>query len=123
MCLRPLFAFAHYPSAYPFQIIGIALIPLSLWLFYRSHKDLSKNWSPFLEIREGHHIIDGGVYKYIRHPMYSAIWLWTLVQACLLRTLVQACLLPNWVAGFSCIVGFGLLYFLRVGKEEAMMQT
>ena len=41
---------------------------------------MSKSWSPFLEIREGHHIIDGGVYKYICHPMYSAIWLWTLVR-------------------------------------------
>ena len=33
----------------------------------------------------------------------------------------QALLLPNWVAGFSGVVGFGCLYFVRVGREEAMM--
>lgn len=103
-----LFAFADYSSTFLFQIIGLGLIPPAWWLFYRSHKDLGKNWSQSLEIREGHHVVDGGVYKYIRHPMYSAIWLFTLFQACLL---------PNWVAGFSGIVGFGLLYFFRRGYD------
>ena len=44
--------------------------------------------------------------------MYSAFWLWAVAQAVLL---------PNWAAGFAGIVGFGTLFFLRVGKEEAMM--
>jgi protein-S-isoprenylcysteine O-methyltransferase Ste14 len=30
-------------------------------------------------------------------------------------------LLPNWVAGLSGIVGFGLLYLLRVNREEQLM--
>ncbi|NJO87790.1 MAG: isoprenylcysteine carboxylmethyltransferase family protein [Chloroflexia bacterium] len=111
--LTSVFAFADYTQPLIFNIVGIIITIPALWLFYRSHRDLGKNWSPSLEIREGHHIVDGGVYKYIRHPMYSAIWLWVIVQACLL---------PNWVAGFSGIVGFGFLYFLRVGKEEVMMQ-
>jgi len=29
--------------------------------------------------------------------------------------------LPNWVAGFAGIVGFGTLFFGRVGREEQMM--
>jgi protein-S-isoprenylcysteine O-methyltransferase Ste14 len=33
----------------------------------------------------------------------------------------QALLLPNWVAGFAGIVGFGTLFFGRVGREERMM--
>ena len=33
----------------------------------------------------------------------------------------QALLLPNWVAGFSGIVGFGILFFGRIGREETMM--
>jgi protein-S-isoprenylcysteine O-methyltransferase Ste14 len=44
--------------------------------------------------------------------MYSAFWLWALAQALLL---------PNWIAGFSGLVGFGVLYFGRVGREERMM--
>jgi len=30
-------------------------------------------------------------------------------------------LLPNWVAGFSGLVGFGILFFGRVAREEGMM--
>jgi protein-S-isoprenylcysteine O-methyltransferase Ste14 len=33
----------------------------------------------------------------------------------------QALFLANWVAGLGGLVGFGLLYFLRVPKEEDMM--
>jgi protein-S-isoprenylcysteine O-methyltransferase Ste14 len=48
----------------------------------------------------------------VRHPMYSAFFLWGVAQALLL---------PNWVAGFSGLVGFAILYFLRVGQEERLM--
>ena len=65
-----------------------------------------------LEVRENHALITDGIYKYVRHPMYSAFWLWAIAQAFLL---------PNWIAGFSGIVGFGTLYLLRVRHEEQMM--
>jgi protein-S-isoprenylcysteine O-methyltransferase Ste14 len=30
-------------------------------------------------------------------------------------------LLPNWIAGPAGLIGFGTLFFLRVGREEALM--
>jgi protein-S-isoprenylcysteine O-methyltransferase Ste14 len=30
-------------------------------------------------------------------------------------------LLPNWVAGPAGLIGFGVLFFGRVAREEAMM--
>jgi protein-S-isoprenylcysteine O-methyltransferase Ste14 len=30
-------------------------------------------------------------------------------------------LLPNWVAGLAGFIGFSVLFFLRVSKEERMM--
>jgi protein-S-isoprenylcysteine O-methyltransferase Ste14 len=45
--------------------------------------------------------------------MYSAFWL---------MALAQALLLPNWVAGPAGLVGFGVLFFLRIGPEERMME-
>jgi protein-S-isoprenylcysteine O-methyltransferase Ste14 len=107
-----LFYFANYNLPVSLQIVGFLLIVPMLWLFYRSHKDLGQNWSATLEIREGHTIVDRGVYKYIRHPMYSAI---------LLLVIIQALLLNNYIAGLSGLIGFGLLYFFRVKKEEKMM--
>lgn len=111
--LSPWLDFANYELPLTFNILGaLLLIPTAL-LFYRSHKDLGRNWSVSLEIREEHSLVTNGVYKYIRHPMYSAIWLWVICQALLLQ---------NYIAGFSGIVGFGLLYFFRVYKEEKMME-
>ena len=110
--LTPLFSFADYTLPFFAQITGIVLIVPILWLFHRSHKDLGLNWSVTLEIREGHNVVDTGVYKYIRHPMYSAIWLWGIAQALLLQ---------NYIAGFSGLICFGMLYLLRVQKEEEMM--
>jgi protein-S-isoprenylcysteine O-methyltransferase Ste14 len=84
----------------------------SLWLFWRTHKELGRNWSVSLEVRDKHELITGGVYRYVRHPMYSAFFLWAIAQFLLL---------PNWVAGLSGIVGFGTLYAFRVAREEQLM--
>jgi len=91
---------------------GAAVFAASLWLFRRTHKDLGRNWSVTLEVREQHALVTNGVYSRVRHPMYSAFWLWALAQALLL---------PNWIAGPAGLVGFGTLFFLRVGREEALM--
>ncbi len=55
-----------------------------------------------------------GLYKYVRHPMYLSFWLWAIAQFCLL---------PNWFAGLAGLVGVAILYFYRVGHEEAMMRA
>jgi protein-S-isoprenylcysteine O-methyltransferase Ste14 len=92
--------------------LGAILFTMALWLLWRSHHDLGKNWSPTLEIREGHSLISGGIYQKIRHPMYTAFWLWSTAQALLL---------PNWVAGLGGIIAFGITYILRISQEEQMM--
>ena len=92
--------------------VGAALMTLALWLFWRSHADLGSNWSPSLQLREGHALVTGGVYQHVRHPMYASEWLWGVAQALLLQ---------NWVAGWAGLVLFTPLYVLRVPREERMM--
>src|SRR5688572_24263574 len=48
--------------------IGAALMALAVLLFWRSHADLGRNWSPSLELREGHELVTQGVYRHVRHP-------------------------------------------------------
>jgi protein-S-isoprenylcysteine O-methyltransferase Ste14 len=103
---------ANYPPRAWAVVIGTIVYAAALWLFRRSHKDLGKNWSITLEIRDQHRLVANGVYALVRHPMYSAFWL---------MGLGQAFLLPNWIAGLAGLVGFAVLFFLRVGKEERMM--
>jgi protein-S-isoprenylcysteine O-methyltransferase Ste14 len=93
-------------------VVGAALMTLALWLFWRSHADLGRNWSPSLQLREGHELVTGGVYRHIRHPMYASEWLWGMAQALLLQ---------NWVAGWAGLALFTPLYVLQVPREERMM--
>jgi protein-S-isoprenylcysteine O-methyltransferase Ste14 len=105
--------FASYELQPVLTYLGAALFACVLYLFYVVHRDLGRSWSVTLELRDRHALITHGLYRYVRHPMYSAFWLWAIAQALLL---------PNWIAGFAGIVGFGTLYFGRVGNEERMME-
>jgi protein-S-isoprenylcysteine O-methyltransferase Ste14 len=110
--LSPWLNFANYSLPVWANWLGVITFAIALWLFWRSHRDLGKNWSPTLEVREGHTLVCGGVYGTIRHPMYTSVWLWCVAQALLL---------PNWVAGFAGLVSFGIMYVLRISNEEQMM--
>jgi protein-S-isoprenylcysteine O-methyltransferase Ste14 len=104
--------FASYRFS-PIQAsLGALVLIAAMALLYRTHRDLGHAWSITLEIRDKHTLITRGIYEKLRHPMYAAFWLWAISQALLL---------PNWIAGLSGIVGFGTLFFARVGHEERMM--
>jgi protein-S-isoprenylcysteine O-methyltransferase Ste14 len=104
--------FADYPVTPALSYLGIAVDGVSLWLFYRTHRDLGHNWSVSLDLRERHTLVTTGIYATVRHPMYAGFWL---------MAVGQALLLPNWIAGPAGLVGFGILFFGRVRREEEMM--
>lgn len=92
--------------------LGVVIFAIALWLFWRAHDDLGRNWSPTLQIREGHTLVTNGIYHHIRHPMYTSVLLWCIAQALLL---------PNWIAGAAGIISFSIAYLTRIGKEEQML--
>ena len=94
-------------------IIGLLIFLAALVLFHATHKALGRNWSVTLAVREEHALVTAGVYRFVRHPMYSAFWLWAIAQAFTLQ---------NWLAGLAGLIGFGTLYLFRVGREEALMR-
>ena len=104
--------FADYPFRPGLAWVGVIVAFAALLMFRLTHKALGRNWSVSLDVRERHTLVTDGVYRLVRHPMYTAFWLWALAQALLL---------PNWIAGPAGLVGFGTLFFFRVGREERMM--
>lgn len=104
--------FANYPFAAAQGYLGIAVFCVALWLFYRTHSDLGHNWSVSLDLRERHTLVTTGIYGSVRHPMYTGFWL---------MALAQLLLVANWIAGPAGLVGFGILFFGRVRREEEMM--
>jgi len=105
-------SFADYPLSPLAFTGGVISMMMYLWLFYRSHADLGRNWSVSLELRENHELVISGVYKAIRHPMYTAIFL---------GMASQAFLLANWIAGPSGFFVFTIMFAARLRREERMM--
>jgi protein-S-isoprenylcysteine O-methyltransferase Ste14 len=110
--LTPWLGFADYRLPPWAGLVGIAVFAGALWLFWRSHNDLGRNFSPTLHVRADHTLVVHGVYRRVRHPMYAAQWLWGMAQVLLVH---------NWIAGFSGLVLSVLLYLLRIPREERMM--
>jgi len=108
----PWLNFANYYLPLWTTGFGLILFIISLLLFWKSHADLDKNWHVSLELKKNHILITNGVYKTIRHPMYSSFALWSIAQCLLLQ---------NFIAGFSTLIIDGIMYFIRVPKEEQMM--
>ena len=104
--------FANYSLPVWAGWLGVILILLALFVFWRSHADLGLNWSPSLEIRTEHKLITNGIFGYIRHTMYASQWIWVIAQPLLIQ---------NWIAGFLNLFVFFTFYFLRVRAEEKMM--
>jgi protein-S-isoprenylcysteine O-methyltransferase Ste14 len=51
---------------------GMLIFAIGLWLLWRSHADLGRNWSVTAEIKDKHTLVTDGVFRHIRHPMYAA---------------------------------------------------
>ncbi len=104
--------FADYPFV-PLQgYLGTVVFLGALWVIYRTHRDLGRNWSVSLDLRERHTLVTTGIYARVRHPMYAGFWL---------MALAQLLLLSNWIVGPAGLAGFGALFFGRVQREEDMM--
>ncbi len=110
--LSPWLDFADYNLPTWAGWVGTVVFAVALWLLWRSHVDLGRNWSPYVEVSEDQSLVTQGVYHLIRHPMYAAHWLWGIAQALLLQ---------NWIAGLAMLVAFLPLYLKRVPREEQMM--
>ena len=90
-------------------VAGIIIFLISIWLLHRSHADLGKLWSSTVEPEAKQALIIDGIFKYIRHPMYSAHVLWGIAQILLL---------PNLIAGPLALVLIFATIALRIPREE-----
>jgi protein-S-isoprenylcysteine O-methyltransferase Ste14 len=100
----------NFPAGLRWSGIGLMVLALTSWGWI--HHLLGTNFSPTLVVREHHQLITHGLYRWIRHPMYSAFFLFEL-GICLLTA--------NWFIGLTGTLLILLIVVLRVPEEEAMM--
>jgi protein-S-isoprenylcysteine O-methyltransferase Ste14 len=88
---------------------GVGLASLGFWIW--AQVELGKEWSPQLQLREEHHLVTTGLYKHVRHPLYTGMMGYAAGLA-----LVSA----NWIfVILGVVIIAGLI--TRVPKEEHMM--
>jgi protein-S-isoprenylcysteine O-methyltransferase Ste14 len=113
----PIIAHYYFPKANynvpkNLQITGMILLVICLIVFQRSHADLDRQFSHTLIMKNNHKLIKTGIYRYVRHPMYSVA---------LLGWLVNALLMPNYVSVCSFTVALMILFNIRIPEEEKML--
>jgi protein-S-isoprenylcysteine O-methyltransferase Ste14 len=91
---------------------GAAVFCASLVLRWRAQTALGHQWSHTLETGAAQTLVMHGIYARLRHPIYVSLVLWALAQPLLLQ---------NVVSGFGGAVAVGLIWLIRVPREEAML--
>ena len=92
-------------------IVGLVLTVIGMIFEFYTQLSLGKHFSAYLHIREDHKLISNGPYRFIRHPMYTAL---TMVLLGLFFTS------SNIYVGLPLPV-FLVVIALRVGKEENVL--
>jgi protein-S-isoprenylcysteine O-methyltransferase Ste14 len=90
--------------------VAVAVAALAL-LGWADHY-LGNNLSVTLEIKDGHTLITGGPYRWIRHPLYASALLFFPALS-----LISA----NWFVGVCFVGGIGILVASRIPREEKML--
>jgi protein-S-isoprenylcysteine O-methyltransferase Ste14 len=105
-------AWAAFPLPSWLRWIGAGVTAAALLLLAWVQWSLGKNFNTTLHLREGHTLVVSGPYRWVRHPMYTALFL--LGVGFLLLT-------ANAFVGVPLLVALPVIVIQRIGKEETMM--
>lgn len=105
-------AWAAFPLPAWLRWLGAGVTAAALLLLAWVQWSLGKNFNTTLHLREEHSLVVSGPYRWVRHPMYTALFL--LGVGFLLLT-------ANWFVGLPLIVALPVIVALRLAGEEAMM--
>src|SRR6476660_3205959 len=67
---RPLAA-RFVPAGLFFPALGTVMLALGLGFTVWARRDLGRNWSAHVVVKENHALIQSGPYHYVRHPIYT----------------------------------------------------
>jgi len=95
----------------PMNVVGALSFIVGLIITVNAQMTLKLNYSSTLKIREGHQLITHGIYKYVRHPVYSGV-------------ILRAFAIPIYATsllGFLFALMAIPLFNYRIGVEEKML--
>lgn len=95
----------------PLRLAGALLMLAGNILFLLAHIYLGKQWSAELEIQPGHKLIVNGIYRWIRHPMYTGFLIFGLGLLFLSANILGCAYLP----------AVAVMIYFRLPSEEALL--
>jgi protein-S-isoprenylcysteine O-methyltransferase Ste14 len=66
------------PQALEQAGITLLLVAITCGLFAASKRALGRNWSVVARTRTDHELVSWGPFAYVRHPIYSALFVWMI---------------------------------------------
>ena len=99
------------PPSPAVEILAAALCAGGLILAIWARHAIGSNWSGIVTLKRDHELVTGGPYRYVRHPIYSAILLMFLATA------LAADRLGGFVGFVLCFASF----WIKLRQEEALM--
>jgi len=95
-----------------FQVSAILLVVGSVWMANSAIRELGRQWSFQARLIEDHKLITSGVYKIVRHPIYSAM---------LGMLIATAFIFSHWLAAIIAIPVFLIGTKIRTVTEEKLL--
>ena len=100
-----------FSSKSPMNVVGALIFLIGLAIRLSAAVSLNRSYSWTLEIRDEHRLVKDGLYRYVRHPIYTGV-------------LLSAFAVPIYATSFLGFL-FALtvmpLFIYRIGVEEKML--
>lgn len=95
------------------QALAVVLAVGSVWLAMSAIRELGKQWSLQARLIEGHKLVTTGVYSFVRHPIYTAMF------GMLIAT---GLVLSHWAAFAIGVIVFLVGTKIRTNFEETLLE-
>jgi len=92
-------------------IIGLSISVIGAIIACTSRYSLGKNWSLSVQRKENHQFIQTGIYKIVRHPIYTGL---------LLLFIGNAIIVGDYRAILAVLIVF-ISFWLKLKKEEKLL--
>ncbi len=92
--------------------VGVAICALGLFVAIWSRKTLGTEWSQDVELKRGHKLVQGGPYRFMRHPIYTGHLLMGLGTA----------IASGLLIAFAGLASFAVGFWIKLNQEERLLQ-
>ena len=92
-------------------IIGLSFSAFGAGIACWSRYTLGKNWSLSVQKKESHELIQDGLYKYVRHPIYTG----------LILLFIGNTLLVGDYRGIIAVIIVFISFWFKLKKEEKLL--